>query len=499
VVLFTVLCYKVIVIPTSLIRIFSREERMNQIRLIIPATLLAIFFLDLAPAFSQDLPERKLGLEDAVRIAMKQNPDLTSARLEVKRSDARVMEAWGNALPSVDLSSQYVHFVDKPVSYFPDYLIYPLTKILDSTIHTPAATGQLVLMQGSLTPGFTAGASVNVKQILFNGAVFVGVGAAHVYSHLARDLYQAKQVETVTKVRKAYYGALLAREALEMMRSSLRNAEDNFKNVQLMRRQGIVSEYDELRATVGVDNLRPAVLQSENNLNLALDALRNTIGIANEEILLADSLAFAAVDDTLLEHAEGLVIESNPNLSAVARQIELNGAIVNAERSSYLPTIAAFGSYSYQGIRNDFNFSTNDFYKSSQVGLSFSLNLFQGMQTYARVEQAQLEERKSEEQKINLERTLKTGVHSVIGNLKQARKRVEAQQRTVETAERGYKIVTTRFLANAATQLEVNDAQLALTQAKVNRIQSVYDYLVASADLDQLLGRLPSYAIESSY
>ncbi len=471
---------------------------MNQIRLIILAVLSAIFVLDMAPAFSQDLPARKLGLEDAIRIAIKRNPDLTSARLEVKRSDARVMEAWGNALPSFDLSSQYVHFIDKPLTYFPDFLVYGIRKALEPNFVVPNLTGQLISL-GSLTPTFTAGASVNVKQILFNGAVFVGVGAANVYSHLARDLYLAKQVETVTKVRKAYYGALLAREALEMMRSSLRNTEDNFKNVQLMRKQGIVSEYDELRATVGVDNLRPAVLQSENNLNLALDALRNTIGIANEEILLGDSLAFAAVDDTLLEHAEGLVIESNPNLSAVARQIELNGAIVKAERSSYLPTIAAFGSYSYQAIKNDFNFSTNDFYKSSQVGLSFSLSLFQGMQTYARVEQAQLEERKSEEQKINLERTLKTGVHSVIGNLKQARKRVEAQQRTVETAERGYKIVTTRFLANAATQLEVNDAQLALTQAKVNRIQSVYDYLVASADLDQLLGRLPSYAIESSY
>jgi outer membrane protein TolC len=349
---------------------------------------------------------------------------------------------------------------------------------------------------GSFTPSFSAGASLNVRQILFNGAVFVGVGAAHVYSHLARDMYQAKQVETVTKVRKAYYGALLAREAFEMMRSSLRNAEDNLRNVQLMKKQGIVSEYDELRATVGVENLRPPVLQSETNFNLALDALRNTIGIANEEIVLGDSLAFEAVDDTLLVNAEGLVLDSNPNLSALGRQIELNGAVVNAERSNYLPTIAAFGTYSYQGIRDNFNFSTNDFYKSSQVGLSLSLNLFQGMQTYARVEQAQLEERKSEEQKVNLERNLKTGIHSVIGTLRQSKKRIEAQQRTVETAERGYKIVTTRFLANAATQLEVNDAQLALTQAKVNRIQAVYDYLVASADLDELIGRLPSYALE---
>jgi outer membrane protein TolC len=89
------------------------------------------------------------------------------------------------------------------------------------------------------------------------------------------------------------------------------------------------------------------------------------------------------------------------------------------------------------------------------------------------------------------------GVRSLIGNLRQARKRVDAQQRTVETAERGYKIVTARFLSNAATQLEVNDAQLALSQAKVNRMQSIYDYLVASTELDALLGRLPEYAQET--
>ena len=82
----------------------------------------------------------------------------------------------------------------------------------------------------------------------------------------------------------------------------------------------------------------------------------------------------------------------------------------------------------------------------------------------------------------------------MVGNLRQARKRVEAQQKTVETAERGYKIVTARFLASAATQLEVNDAQVALDQARVNRIQALYDYLVAAADLDRLIGRLPAYA-----
>jgi outer membrane protein TolC len=405
-----------------------------------------------------------------------------------------VLEAWGNALPAVDLSGQYVHLVDKPVTFFPDFFLYSFMKGIDSTI--PKPSGKLVPV--SFSPGFSASASLNVRQILFNGAVFIGVGAANIYSQLARDLYQAKQVETVAKVRKAYYGALLAAEALDLMRSSLRNAEDNLKNVKLMRQQGIVSEYDELRASVGVENLRPMVIQSETNANLALDNLRNTIGApSNERHTLSDALTFQAVDDAILKRAESLVLELNPGLSAVKRQIELNGAVVNAERTGYLPTIAAFGSYSYNAAKNEFNFSTNDFYKGSTVGLSLSMNLFQGLQTYSRVEQAQLERRKSEEQQISLERNLKTGLGSILGNLQQARKRVEAQGKTVEMAERGYAIVTTRFLNSAATQLEVNDAQLALTQAKVNRVQAIYDYLVASADLDQLIGRLPSFVLES--
>lgn len=458
-----------------------------------------IFFLLVftSPAWCQDSTARHLTLEEAVRTAMKNNPDLESARLEVKKSDARVLEAWGYAMPSVDLSSNFVHLIDKPVSYFPDYILYPLAKIMDSTVRNPKPVGALVRVPGSFSPDYSASASLNFKQIIFNGAVFVGVGAAHVYTHLARDLYQGKYLETITKVRKAYYQTLLAREAMELMRSSLKNAEDNLKNVQLLQKQGIVSDYDELRASVGVENLSPAVIQSENNYFLALDNLRNMVGLpVHENIILDGELKFEAVDDTIAAQAESLVLESNPSLAAVKRQIELNGAAVNAERSNYLPTIVMFGSYSYSAIKDRFNFSTNDFYKSSQIGLSFSLSLFQGLQTYARVEQAQLEQRKSEEQKNNVERNLRTGALAVQNSLKQARKRVAAQNRTVEMAERGYKIVTTRFLANSATQLEVNDAQLALTQAKVNRIQAIYDYLVASVDLDQLIGHVPEYAVE---
>ncbi|MGH2567599.1 MAG: TolC family protein, partial [Bacteroidota bacterium] len=179
------------------------------------------------------------------------------------------------------------------------------------------------------------------------------------------------------------------------------------------------------------------------------------------------------------------------------RQVDVNKALVSIERSNYLPTLAAFGNYQYQVAKNSLNISTGDFIGSSLVGIQLSVNLFEGLQTNARVDQAKVDVRKAEEQLNSVENNLRTAVHSVVLQLEQSQKRVEAQGKTVEQAERGYTIATTRFLSGSGTQLEVNDAQLALTQAKVNRIQAIYDYLVASAELDQLLGLLPPYAERS--
>ena len=474
----------------------QNDSRLSIVRILSILALLEML-LPVNPLSAQTDSLLHLTVENAVQMAMQHNPELQSARLEVERSDARVMEAWGYTMPSVDLSGNFNHIVTKPKSYFPDAIYYPLVKLMDSTAKVPKPTGQLIELPFSMMPTNSANAALNVRQILFNGSVFIGVGAANVYSKMTRDIFLQKKIETVAKVRKAYYGALLAREALTMMQSNLKNAEENLKNVQLLRSQGIVSEYDELRATVGVDNLRPIVIQTETGYNLAVDNLRNTIGIADSvDFIPAESLTLQEVDESILMTANETVLESNPNLNIVKHQIELNEASVYAERANFLPTIAAYGSYSYTAIKDNYRISTNDFYKQSQVGLTFSLNLFQGLQTSSRIEQAQLEKQKTEEQKGSLERNLQMGLRSVIGNLRQARKRVDAQQKTVETAERGYKIVTTRFLTNAATQLEVNDAQLALSQAKVNRMQSIYDYLVAAAELDSMLGRLPEYVIE---
>jgi len=437
----------------------------------------------LVSALNAQTPPLRLTIEKAVQMALRNNPDLQASRLEMEKAHERVNEAWSNTMPSIGLTAQYSNALKKPVFFLPG-----------SFIGQP----QLDIVPIEVGSTHSMSLSVTATQMLFNGAVFIGVGAASIYSQAAEELYRGKQVETATKVRKAFYAVLLATEAVAMMQSTLANVEKNLENVRLMQKQGIVSDYDELRAQVGVDNFRPLVIQSETNRTLSIDGLRAAIGAqTGDEIEIEGSLTFAEYDSGILANAEQAAMESNSNLRALRYQREVNDKFLSVERSSFLPTIAAFGNYQYQGQQNKLDLGNLNLVTTSMVGLSLTMNVFQGFQTNARVDQAKLEIRKTEALLVSAENGIKTAVHSVVGTLKQARKRVETQEKTVEQAERGYRIVTTRFSSGSATQLDVNDAQNALMQAKVNRIQAIYDYLAASADLDQLMGRLPSWAMKS--
>lgn len=425
---------------------------------------------------------QRVTLEEAVQSALQHNHDLVAAKLEVEKAEARVREARGYALPSIDVTGRYSRALKKPVFFFPNVFAEDSTK-----------RGEIIPLQIGADHSFDI--TVSATQVLFNSAVFVGVGAAKIYAQAARESYRTKELEAVTNARKAFYGVLVAGEVRDMMLSNLQNAEENLRNVRRLAEQGLVSEYDQLRADVGVGNLRPEIIRAENNYTLALNGLKIAMGLPfDREMEIVGSLEFRPVDEGIVARALETTLEQNPALAALRSQADVNDAIISAERSSYLPTLAAFGSYQYQAQRNDMRFSTGDFISSSLVGVSLSMNIFSGFRSQARVEQAELDFRKAQEQIAGAETTLKTVVQSTVLQLRRSQQRIEAQQRTVEQAEKGYRIATTRFTSGSGTQLEVNDAQLALTQAKVNRIQAVYDYLAASSELDQLTGQLPEYA-----
>jgi outer membrane protein TolC len=439
-----------------------------------------VSWLVLAPTSLAQEGPRVLSIQEAVRIALENNKELSAARLDVDRANAQVKEAWGYAMPTIDLAGRYTNALKKPVFFLPP----------EFTGGNPGDPPLAVPVGTDHSFDFT----LTGQQPLFDATIFIGVGASRVYAQAAREQFRSVELQTISSVQRAYYRVLLARAVRDLFQANLENAEANLKNVRALARQGLVPEYDELRATVGAENLKPALIQAENSIDIAMNALRSSMGLELEnKFVIDDSLHLEWVSEELMTSATNRVLQANLSLRTLRLQVEVAEAFMKAERSNYLPRLYGFGNYQYQAAKNDLNVSTNDFINSIQVGVQLSMNIFQGFQTDARVEQASIDMRRTEEQVANLELNLRSLAESIVLRLRESRRRIEAQERTVEQAQRGYDIATTRFVNGLGTQLEVNDSQVALTQARVNRIQAYYDYVVASVDLNEVLGLLPDY------
>jgi len=156
-----------------------------------PPVVLLLLILCGASASALPPAPRVLTVDAAVREALRNNHELQAARLEVEKADARVDEAWSTVLPRLDLGARYTHNIRRPVFFLPDF------ENPNSGRVTPVEIGSPNAVDMNLT----------AQQILFNSAVFIGVGTAATYAKAAREVYRASELGTITAVRKAFYGA----------------------------------------------------------------------------------------------------------------------------------------------------------------------------------------------------------------------------------------------------------------------------------------------------
>jgi outer membrane protein TolC len=433
-----------------------------------------LFVLLVAISLSAFAQNNKLTLtmDEAINLALEKNSELKIARLEVEKSEQKLREARSGLFPKLDLSGQYQRYINKPVIFLP-----------------PGSPFGKTLEIGS-DNSYLAAAQLSLP--LFALPLYEGIGLASDALQIAEQNYLSVKNKIVGDVKKSFLAVILTRETKDVMQQSLKNAEDNFENIKRLNAAGTLSDYDVLRAEVQVENLKPVVLQMENNYKLSLEALKVAIGLdANQNIDVVGDMEFdenykIPNEDEIIDE----LLKNNPQLAILEKQVMLNDKNVSLEQSAYFPSLAGFGNYQYQTQANDFKFSDYRWVKTFVLGLQLQIPIFNGFKTQSRVNQAEIGLNQAMEQKRNLTEAIKTQALSILYRVQQAVIRIQGQNKTVRTAQEGYEIAKRRLENNVGTQLEVNDAELALRQAKLNRLQAIYDFKVAESDLETVLGRI---------
>ena len=435
-------------------------------------------------------------LDEAINTALENNRDINISFLNTEKSRAQVREAFGYALPTVDVAADFSHFLKKPKMPFPDFealLTNATYSILFDENVIPRDESKFLPVETQLQSfalNNTYSASLTLTQVLFSSAVFEGIGASQTYYELAKAELNNTVSKTVLSVQTAFYGVLLSKAVLFITNASFTNAQENFNNVKALYNQGMVSEFDLLQAEVQVENIRPVLLRIENALVTAKDGLKIIIGVdQTEDIDVSGEIELDSID---INNEDELIWEallSNFNIQSLELKKQVDEAFIQLDVSEYWPTLAAFGNYTYAGSSDEWNFQN---YSYSTVGLSLSINLWQGNRTKNAVEQSTITFKQTEEQLLKLKDYTILEVKAKVNELRRVKSLIEVQERTVKLAQRAYDISKVRYREGAGSQLELQNAEQDLRQARLNRVQAIHSYLVTKYELDQLLGRTNS-------
>lgn len=337
----------------------------------------------------------------------------------------------------------------------------------------------------------TANAGLSINLPLFAPAVYRTMSMTKTDIELAVEKSRASKLDLVNQVSKAYYQLMLAQDSYDVLLGSYKLAEDNFNIVNAKYEQGAVSEYDKISAEVQMRSIKPNVISAANGVTLAKLQLKVLMGItADVELKTEDSLTnyeTAVFANQLKDEEVGL--ENNTTMKQLDLNMKMLEKSLKVAKSSFIPTLSMSFSYNYQSLYNpNINFFEYNWSNSSSLMFNLSIPLYKAS-NFTKVKSARIQMRQLDWNRIDTERKLNMEIVSYRNNMAASSEQVVSNKENVMQAEKAVLIAGKRYDVGKGTVLELNSSQVSLTQAQLTYNQSIYDYLIAKADLDKVLGK----------
>lgn len=408
-------------------------------------------------------------LNKALEIALSDNPTIKVAEEEIALKKVAYKEAWQGLLPEAGLTGTLNHTITAAEINFGGQSF----KMGQDKSNT--ATGALSISLPLFAPGVYRTMSITKADIA-----------------LAVEKSRASKLDLVNQVTKAYYQMMLAQDSYSVLQQSYKVAKENYDVVNEKYKQGMVSEFDKISAEVQMRSVKPNLISAANAVTLAGLQLKVLMGITAEiELRIADSLIQYEADlfATQLEPMDDRLVANS-----TMKQLDLNRKMLEQNRkalyANFMPTLGMNYSYQYQALnKNHWNlFDYGRWPHSSSLVFNLSIPLYKAG-NFTKLKTNRIQINQLEQNRINTERKLNMQVTSYRNSMAASSEQVASNKENVLQAKKAVEIAGKRYEVGKGTVLELNTSQVQLTQAELTYNQSIYDYLVAKADLDQVLGK----------
>lgn len=410
-----------------------------------------------------------LTLEQALEIALSENPTIKVAEQEIEIKRYAKQETYSSLYPRFDATAQYQRVIAKQ------------TMAMDFG-------GQTQTIKVGQDNSFNGGISASMP--IVNAQLWESLKVSVADVVLAVEKARSSQIDMIEQVSNAYFSVLLAKESLVVYQRVYDNAVENNKNIRKKYEVGSVSEYDYISSNVSVQNAIPNVIEAQNSVVLTLWQLKALLGIdLTKNIDVVGSLMDYEAQMNYAHTIDQLDLSNNSTLKQLDIQEGMLESALKITKLANVPTLSINAAYLYTALGNDGKFFQGKAWNPySYAGLQLNIPIFAGNQRRAATRQARLNLSALQLQRENAERQLRVAVVNSLNNMQTSVKKFQASSATVGQAQRGYDIAVKRYEVGRGTLVDIDNSQLALTQAELGRNSAVYSFLTSKIALDKILG-----------
>lgn len=411
----------------------------------------------------------RLSLDQCVRFSLSDNPTVKVNDMEITRVTYAKKEVMGLLLPSLSFSGQYTRNLSL------------------QTIYMDTGSGSSTGIKMGRDNQYSTGFSATVPLVMPTLWKSLRLSENQILQNMEKA--RANKLSLVNQVKNAYYALLFAYDTRRVLLDSYATAQFDADVFEKQFKLGVASEYDVLRARVEVTNLEPSILEVENSIEQLGLQLKLLMGMdVSTPIALSQTLEDFKVlmyDRTL---ATDTSLTRNTNLRTLELQTDALRKTVAMRKAAWYPTLSATANLMWNSMSNGSPFKNFQWNKTSSVGLTLSLPIFQGGQRYFRQKQAEIQLDEMKWQRENVERGLHLQVRTAVDNINKSLKQIESNAAGVRQATKARDIMQESFKIGSATFIQLRDTEDALLSARLAYYQTIFNYLVAESDLEFTLG-----------
>lgn len=414
----------------------------------------------------------QLSLADALHIGLSENTSVRIADISVEKQAYAHRDKIASLFPKIDGSISYSYTFKKPVIF----LQMP---------GMPEPRGIEMGQTHNLQLSATAAMPLIAPQL------WESIAMSNSQMSLSLEKARSAKIDMVEEIRKAYMAALLAERSCEVLLASYNNARGNYKQIEDQFAQGLIADFDRLRAEVQVMNIEPNLLKAEQSSRLAKKRLCVLLAIdPDTPIVLTEHLSDYANRLYQAYFNRDTNFDNNSSLRQLAIQDSLLVKSKRIKQWEYLPTLSVATNYSYGYMNNEFKLSESKLWTpNAALNFQLSIPIFSSGKRYFGVKQADADLTMLRLRRTDTQRQISLAIDQQNDRMETAIKSYGAAHKAVGAAEKGYSIARKRYESGAGTLLEVNDADLQLLQARLNEDQAVYEFMTAMFALEKLTGK----------